>query len=44
MGYCNLQLRNKAQAKKYYNLLKKSSEPEYQKLAKEMLQLVKQLK
>jgi tetratricopeptide (TPR) repeat protein len=44
MGYCNLQLRNKAQAKKFYNLLKKSAEPEYQKLAKEMLQLVKQLK
>ena len=44
MGYCNLQLRNKAEAKKYYSLLKKSSEPEYQKLAKEMLQVVKQLK
>jgi tetratricopeptide (TPR) repeat protein len=44
MGYCNLQLRNKAQAKKFYNLLKKSAEPEYKKLAKEMLQLVKQLK
>jgi hypothetical protein len=39
-----LQLRNKAQAKKYYKLLKKSAEPEYKKLAKEMLQLVKQLK
>lgn len=44
MGYCNLQLRNKAEAKKYYSLLKKSAEPEYQKLAKEMLQVVKQLK
>lgn len=44
MGYCNLQLRNKAEAKKYYSLLKKSSKPEYQKLAKEMLQVVKQLK
>lgn len=44
MGYCNLQLRKKAEAKKYYSLLKKSSEPEYQKLAKEMLQVVKQLK
>ena len=44
MGYCNLQLRNKSQAKKYYSLLKKSSEPEYQKLAKEMLQEVKRIK
>jgi tetratricopeptide (TPR) repeat protein len=44
MGYCNLQLRNKAQAKKYYSLLKKSEEPQYQDLAKEMLQVVKQLK
>jgi tetratricopeptide (TPR) repeat protein len=44
MGYCNLQLRNKAQAKKYYSLLKKSEEPQYQALAKEMLQVVKQLK
>jgi tetratricopeptide (TPR) repeat protein len=44
MGYCNLQLRNKSQAKKYYSLLKKSSEPEYQALAKEMLQEVKRIK
>jgi len=44
MGYCNLHLRNKSQAKKYYSLLKKSSEPEYQKLAKEMLQEVKRIK
>lgn len=44
MGYCNLQLRNKAQAKKYYSLLKKSEEPQYQALAKEMLQEVKRIK
>lgn len=44
MGYCHLQLRHKSEAKKYYSLLKKSEEPQYQELAKEMLQLVKQIK
>lgn len=44
MGYCYLQLQNKAKAMKYYKLLKKSKEPRYQELAKEMLQVVKKLK